>query len=124
MGLYNFQPRFAEAVISGSKTHTIRGRRATPDKPGNLLYLYTGLRKKGAKLLLRSRCTKIEQINISDGAGFVEVRINGVVLWMDECEQLAKRDGFASFADMMAFWKGRLPFDGHIIHWKFLGEVE
>jgi hypothetical protein len=36
----------------------------------------------------------------------------------DEVEQLAQRDGFASYHGMMQFWEGRLPFEGHIIHWR------
>ena len=31
---------------------------------------------------------------------------------------LAHRDGFNSFAAMMTFWDGRLPFYGHIFHWR------
>lgn len=36
----------------------------------------------------------------------------------DESEKLAERDGFESFTDMMAYWSGRLPFYGHIFHWR------
>lgn len=50
MGLYNFQKRFVPFILSGAKTHTIRALRAHPDKPGDTLHLYTGLRQKGAKL--------------------------------------------------------------------------
>ena len=46
MGLYNFRERFAPFILSGKKTHTIRAVRIHPDKPGNILYLYTGLRTK------------------------------------------------------------------------------
>jgi hypothetical protein len=35
-----------------------------------------------------------------------------------EREQLARRDGFGSFAEMMAFWDGKLPWYGHIFHWR------
>jgi hypothetical protein len=51
MGLYNFQARFAPAILSGSKRQTIRARRVREDKPGDTLYLYTGLRQPGAKKL-------------------------------------------------------------------------
>lgn len=116
MGLYNFQKRFTSAVSDGSKTHTIRGRRAHPDKPGNTLHLYTGLRQKGSRLLLRAACTKVEEILIEvDESIFVD----GVLLHIDECELLARRDGFRDYLEMMEFWDGRRPFEGHIIHWKF-----
>ncbi len=45
MGLYNFKARFVPFVLDGSKTHTIRAKRRYPAKPGDTLYLYTGLRE-------------------------------------------------------------------------------
>jgi hypothetical protein len=116
MGLYNFQKRFAPFVLDGSKTHTIRAHRVHAEKPGNTLHLYTGLRQKGARLLMRATCTRIEEITITAGH---RVLIDGVELDRPECEQLARRDGFKDFKDMMLFWNGRRPFHGNIIHWHF-----
>lgn len=116
MGLYNFKAQFVAPILAGEKTHTIRATRANPDKPGNTLHLYTGLRHKGARLLMRATCTKVEQVTIS--ALFGRIMINGELLDDEEQEQLARRDGFKSHYDMMQFWHGRLPFEGHIIHWK------
>jgi hypothetical protein len=124
MGLYNFKEQFVPAILSGDKTHTIRATRAHPDKPGNTLHLYTGLRQKGARLLMRVTCTKVENIKIEkiagpfSGATWYEVRIGESLLDNSEREQLARRDGFADFRAMMRFWEGRLPFEGHIIHWR------
>jgi len=120
LGLYNFQRRFVPKILSGEKTHTIRGRRANPDKPGNLMHLYTGLRQKGAELLMRVPCLRVEEIEISP---LMYVSIDGHGLSADEEEELARRDGFANFAEMMQFWAGRLPFRGHIIHWQFPTQV-
>lgn len=130
MGLYNFQPRFVPFIKAGTKKHTIRKKRKHPDKPGNTLHLYTGLRLKPikgvsqAKLILRATCVKVEVIEIwQTQAGEVDpmytaVRIDGCDLSPDEKTQLARRDGFSDFHEMMNFWDGRLPFEGHIIHWK------
>jgi hypothetical protein len=121
MGLYNFQSRFVPKILSGEKKHTIRSIRVNPDKPGNTLHLYTGLRQKGARLLMRVPCVKVEQIEIDacghecNCDGFVS--IDGVELGETERESLALRDGFESFDAMLDFWAGRLPFKGHIIHW-------
>lgn len=122
MGLYNFKPRFVPKILSGEKTHTIRAVRSNPDKPGSTLHLYTGLRHKGARLLLRAPCVKVEEIEI-DACGHEcncdpFVAIDGVELGGSEREALAVRDGFDSFDEMLDFWAGRLPFKGHIIHWK------
>lgn len=126
MGLYNFKKQFVPLIESGEKTHTIRAIRKHPEKAGNTVHLYTGLRHKGARLLFRSTCVKVEEITIDacghecncDGA----IEINGVSLSKDECEALAKRDGFNDFNSMLDFWAGRLPFKGHVIHWKFPGK--
>lgn len=122
MGLYNFERRFVPKILAGEKTHTIRAVRAHPDKAGNMLHLYTGLRHKGAKLLMRVPCVKVEAIEI-DACGHEcncdpFVAIDGIELSESEREALALRDGFATFEDMLNFWAGRLPFRGHIIHWK------
>jgi hypothetical protein len=122
MGLYNFQSRFVPKVLSGEKTHTIRAIRANPDKPGSTLHLYTGLRHKGAKLLMRAECMKVEVIEI-DACGHEcncdpFVAIDGVELSGSEREGLAQRDGFSSFDEMLDFWAGRLPFKGHVVHWR------
>jgi hypothetical protein len=129
MGLYNFQKRFVPFLLSGEKTHTIRAKRANPDKPGNTLHLYTGLRQKGARLLMRVSCVKVEEVEICEvqhatRSGVVPhftVQIDGVYLDESDKEALARRDGFSNFAEMVKFWKeptNRLPFEGHIIHWK------
>jgi len=114
MGLYNFQERFVPFILDGRKTHTIRAARTNPDKPGNTLHLYTGLRHKGARLLMRVPCVKVEEIEICGLA----IAIDGIELSRSEREALARRDGFQDFAEMMQFWEGRLPFSGHVIHWK------
>lgn len=123
MGLYNFQPRFVPKIVTGEKTHTIRAKRAHPDKPGNTMHLYTGLRTKNATLLLRVPCIRVEEIEIKDGLFFDEnhasITIDGIKLSRDEREAFARRDGFENMEDMIAFWRGRLPFNGQVIHWRF-----
>lgn len=78
------------------------------------MHLYTGLRQKGARLLLRAPCIRVEPIYIDEQQ---HVFLGEEQLSSDECESMAVRDGFASFADMMTFWEGRLPFHGHVYHW-------
>ena len=128
MGLYNFKARFAPMILAGEKTHTIRAVRKHPARPGETLHLYTGLRQKGARLLLRAPCTRVEEITIrqtrcgiASKLSDVEITIAGQVLDPSEMDLLAERDGFKNLADMMRFWQeptNRLPFRGHIIHWQ------
>jgi type IV secretory pathway protease TraF len=114
MGLYNFQKRFVPMIEAGTKTHTIRAPRRHPDEPGRMLHLYTGLRQRGARLLKRVACVAVQEICIKKNS---EVLIDGVKLSTDECEALARSDGFGSFQEMMRFWDGRRPFVGQVIHW-------
>lgn len=123
MGLYNFQARFVPFIKARTKKHTIRAKRKHPAKPGETLYLYTGLRTKKAKRIIPPvECVKVEEIEIVDGAFFDEnhasVKVDSVELDRSEREALAQRDGFQNFEEMIQFWRGRLPFSGHIIHWK------
>lgn len=128
MGIYNFRARFVPFILDVRKTHTIRSIRANPDKPGNTLHLYTGLRTKKAKLLMRVPCVRVEEICIHETIrteGVTEYRsclitIDGDQLSDSEMEALARRDGFRDFPEMLAFWNERhqLPFRGHIIHWR------
>ena len=123
MGLYNFQARFVPFILDGRKTHTIRAVRAHPDKPGNTLHLYTGLRTKKAKLLMRVPCVNVEDIlidrfGLKANRGRVVIRIDDAELDRTEMNALARRDGFANLGEMMDFWRGRLPFRGQIIHWR------
>lgn len=117
MGLYNFQPRFVPAIESGEKCHTIRAPRKNPDKPGNVMHLYTGLRHKGARLLMRVPCVKVQEVSIRPSG----IAIDGVDLSPDEREQLAIADGFASWQEMLDFWSDRLetgPWLGNLLHWR------
>jgi hypothetical protein len=153
MGLYNFKARFAKPIQDGTKRHTIRAPRkgGCEDQPGDMMYLYTGLRTRQAtKILVDPQvCVRVESIVIRNVVGLRSisevwvgpfcdsVRDNGLrqqlaihypeqsglsPLDADECESLAVADGFESFAEMLSFWEGRLPFYGHIFHWRRKGE--
>lgn len=126
MGLYNFKTQFVPYVLDGTKKHTIRASRRMMDRPGDVMHLYTGLRQKGARLLARRRCVRVEEITITERR---DVIIDGITLTEDERNLLAWRDGFRiptlknpndprySFDLMMRFWDGRLPFQGQVYHW-------
>lgn len=68
MGLYNFKARFAAPIQAGTKRHTIRAPRkgGREDQPGDMMYLYTGLRtREAAKILAEPPvCVRVESIVI------------------------------------------------------------
>jgi hypothetical protein len=136
MPAFSFQKQFVPLVESGAKTHTIRGKRKNPPKPGEPFYGYYGMRTKQCRKLIQSTITRVQDITIEDsGRRFHEVMpivrnmrvfgiyprmtVDGEVLADDEMDTLAFRDGFTSLWDMMGFWDGRLPFKGDLIHWRF-----
>jgi hypothetical protein len=120
--LLGFKRRFASFVADGSKTHTIRAIRKNLPRPGEMCHCYVDPRQKTMRLLGRWKCVKVEEIIVTR---YELVMINDQPLTVDECNALAWRDGFRSrgyedaFDEMMEFWKGRLPFKGHVIHWKY-----
>ena len=114
--LLGFKRRFAPMIKRGQKTHTIRGYRKILPRIGEICHCYVDPRKKTMSLLGRWPCVRLQQISISEDA---QIRIDGVVFDATEKELLARRDGFSLFDEMLRFWKGRLPFEGQIIHWLF-----
>lgn len=128
--LLNFKPQFVPFVEDGSKTHSIRALRKDGKVPraGETCHCYTGLRRKGARLLGRWPCVKVGDFIVFKDGLRRRVFIDEVELTFDEKNALAWRDGFRpeqgqgfAFAAMSIFWDKthRLPFDGKIIHWDF-----
>lgn len=120
MALYNFKTRFVPLIRAGRKKQTIRGGRAP--KTGDPLYLYTGMRHSGAKLIALKHCSRVEPISIRKlRSGTVSMRLGNVDLDRDGMKRLALLDGFKSLEEMLLFWdkiKLRMPFDGHVIYWE------
>jgi hypothetical protein len=126
--LLGFKRRFAPFVGEGSKTHTIRATRKIPPRVGEMCHCYVDPRQKTMRLLGRWPCVRVERVEFfpDASAGYgVSVFIEGVGLDHSQKDALAWRDGFrghgehGAFMEMMAFWAGRLPFHGQIIHWKW-----
>ena len=111
-------------ILAGTKRHTIRAKRKIPPRVGEMCHCYVNPRQKTMRLLGRWPCVKVQEIvigtfrpHVKDPIRNLLVSIDGICLSWDERQALAKSDGFASFAEMAEFWKGRLPFKGDIIHW-------
>jgi hypothetical protein len=131
--LLGFKPRFAQYVEEGSKTHTIRAKRKIPPKVGETCHCYTGLRQKGARLLGRFRCVRVESIvirHIERPGVPLCVEIEGIQLSPDETDAFFWRDGFRPMLEAFAvhhsiemaadFWKlGETSFEGYLIHWEY-----
>ncbi len=123
--LLGFQKRFEKKIRTKQKRHTIRAKRKRRPHVGEVCHCYTGLRRKGARLLGRWLCVKIQDIQIyRRGDGTLGVVIDRLEVLFDELDPLARSDGFQDFADMTAFWlaehsdrQGNIDFHGDMIHW-------
>lgn len=117
MPLLGFKKQFAPLVEAGTKRQTIRAKRFDGKNPhqGETLYLYTGLRTKECRKLGEPLCKSVEEITIESHG------INVAGSWLDhaDVEELARKDGFDSFEQLLAFFEKEhgLPFDGLLIKW-------
>ncbi len=140
--LLGFKRQFAPFVREGSKTHTIRDKGGRVWKPGVVCDCFVDPRQKTMELLGRFPCVRVQDIRIDIlpaarwiriAGGLVitsEVRIDGTALELSELGPFAWRDGFrdngkgpAAFVQMLGFWRGRLPFEGDLIHWQYAPEL-
>lgn len=119
MGIYNEDPRFVPMIRDGRKRFTIRARRKYEDVPGDIMHLYTGLRTRGAMLIFRVPCVKVEEIRLARFEGATVVTVSSQPLDGGEMELLALNDGFETFAEMMEWWQPNMPFEGQVIHWDY-----
>lgn len=118
MPAYNFKPQFADKVESGQKRQTIRRerKRGNPAADESMLYLYTGMRTKGCRLLLEALCVSVLPILITRGD---DIMVGDVTLDDDQIHDLAIADGFDCTADFVDFFEKQygLPFEGLLIEW-------
>lgn len=132
MPALNFQRRFVLKILGGVKRHTIRAKRKIPIKPGDRLFLFSGMRTKQCERVANVTCSKVERIRILVDPRQVQIawdvtpgRHNPGGVWCRdlsefEIEKLAKADGFDSADEFFTFFKeAHGPvFQGHLIHWE------
>ena len=129
MGLYSFKKQFVPYVENGTKTHTIRGKRRHPDRPGSTFYGYYAVRSKHCRKLIEAPITRVEDTVIDPRCR--EIWIAETKLNADECDLFAFRDGFrldvvpcgGEFEVMLAFWrkdnKAFTRWNGDTVHWDY-----
>lgn len=117
----NFQARFAPLVESGEKRQTIRANRKRPIKVGDTLYLYTGLRSPGARLLTTAVCSEAWTIELRQTQARPEILFDGKPLSWNGlgAHALAVRDGFENILELLAWFERThgFPFRGQVIRW-------
>ena len=147
MPILNFKKEFAELVATGKKRQTIRATRKKPITVGDRLYLYTGLRTKGARNIVSPAIadTHLARINGEMETVFDDytvckevhdiemdyekvrnrkdlllvIKIDSILQDSKQMKDVAKADGFFDL-DEMFYWFEKthgLPFKGQIIKW-------
>jgi hypothetical protein len=144
MGAYSFKKRFVPFVEDGSKTHTIRGKRKHPDKPGSTFHGFYAMRTKQCRKIIEAPVLRVEDIVIDPPC--CEIWVAETKLNLDECDALAWRDGFrypvddtflshgpggpvgGEFGMMLLFWaqenEAFTRWNGDIIHWDYSRRVK
>jgi len=127
-----FKPQFVQKIIDENKRHTIRQDINKRWKVGNDIHFATGVRTKNYNQFYKSRCKKVDEIEIIwnhpfradfnssscvmiDGKGYFSVIVNGKRLGYSEMSNLAKNDGFDNVEDFADWFNA--DFTGRLIHW-------
>ena len=123
MPALNFKKRFAPDVAFCRKRQTIRAKRkdGRNPRPGDTLYLFTGLRTKYCQRLGTAICKSAEDILIYPNGQIALIKSGRSVKYLNakEKDKLAVDDGFHDFADFMSFFHKEhdLPLWGLLIKW-------
>ena len=122
---YNFMPRFANLIASGTKSQAIRKHRRRPARHANrgeIIRLCISSRPPASEFIREARCLEVLPIRMRLGPlGIREIMIAGRPFDPARWAEFARRDGFRDFADMSAWWldmHGPGRFDGAIIRWE------
>lgn len=129
MVAYGFKKQFVPKILTGAKGQTIRAPRANGHaRPGQQLQLYTAMRTKHCRLILRTLCGDVGEVRLR-WRPVVEFAVDRLRLSAREMDAFAQADGFDDLREMEAFWVAEHPghdvFDGALIKWfRPLGPVE
>jgi len=113
-------PQFAEKILSGEKTTTIRPD-AKDIREGDLITFWVGWRKKNPIYICTAEIVE-EPAYIAIGNG-TAIFGDGVDLGVEGLlDDFAENDGFLSFADMIAFFQTAYPPNKNR-EWSFEGKL-
>lgn len=117
-----FQSRFADALMDGAKTTTIRPVRKAPIVAGDKLSLRRWVDKpyRSKQVVLReAECTRVASIVMHRTFSEFLFLVDGKQLDAIQWAALARADGFSCTTDMLDWFEAMhgLPFRGVLIQW-------
>lgn len=113
MVAFDFKPEFADLIRSGFKVQTVRRPRRCA--PGDTMHLFTGLRSAACVRIAERRCALVAYCHLTP-AGVVHENPD----LHPDSDGFARLDGFASYDDMLAWFRrvhGTDRFIGHVHRW-------
>ncbi len=121
MPALTFYPRFADLIVSGKKTQTVRARAFRLDAA---VHLFTGLRTTSCRRLGKGRVTSVRDVLIDYRRYVPVIKIDGDTLSSKSMEEFARKDGFADLDAFIHFFADHydLPFRGFVIEWALVNE--
>jgi hypothetical protein len=122
--ILGFQKQFVDAVANGKKPHSIRAGKRW--REGMSIQFYTDVRQPTMRKIRPDGVAEdVLDCFIEDGRQdgmrmfLPRIYLAGRMLMADECQELARNNGFPDFARMLSWFRAShgLPFDGQLIHW-------
>jgi hypothetical protein len=111
--ILGFNEDFIPAIVAGTKIHTIRAGRRW--QAGTVAQFCARAQQPDCYEFWPPQTVRLVQ-DVELTA--TELRVDGRLLTPTECLALAQADGFATTADLLAFFADKpLPFRGQLVHW-------
>lgn len=122
MVAYSFKARFGPLIASRAKTQTVRSDRKRHARAGETLQLFTGMRTRQCRLIGTATCQAVSPVRFDFNPGSESLELYGVQTRAPaDLDAFARRDGFADWAELKAFWAAEHPglsvFSGWLIEW-------
>ena len=122
--LWDLATRFNVDQTTLPKRQTIRLCRKRPTKPGDTLYLYTGLRTKSCIKLGQVECKDVYRVRLFRVKEKLWLSYPDSPYWISRegvglLDYWAQQDGFQTVAEMIGWFEKThgLPFTGELITW-------
>jgi hypothetical protein len=108
-----FNEAFVPAIVAGTKVHTIRAGQRW--QAGTVAQFCVHAGQPGQREFWEPRpIIAIQNIELTHS----ELWVDGRLLSPPELQALARADGFATAAGLLAFFADKpLPFRGQLLHW-------
>ena len=120
MVAFNFQSRFVQDILHGTKQTTIRQTKRC--NVGDTMQLYTGQRTKYCEKIADTTCIGIAYIQVMDDCPWSISPLDGETWHTKDGKPWHELEGFSNAALFVDFFRKQygLPFQGYVYYWNDL----